>query len=179
MKKILFLIIAVALTAFNTAAQDSKLLGKWEMSTTNLGTKGITALNEMSFEFSSDKTGNFLLSGIIMEKMPDEKYSMYMIAKFTSNFTWNLTDNSLGLEFKTVDLRVEDFTITPESSETKLIAAMMQAAITKELNKNKESLQTEFLNELGVLENKVEIIFIDNDTFKLKDEEGVIFKRIK
>ena len=36
-----------------------------------------------------------------------------------------------------------------------------------------------FLKEAGVLEDKLEIEFIDKDTFKFKDEDEVIFKRVK
>jgi hypothetical protein len=181
MKKILFLLITVALTVFSydASAQKSKLLGSWNMNISEAASEGLEDMEKINFQFASDKTGKFILEGKLSDVVPDTEYTMSMDIKLTSDFTWSLTDNSLEIDFKSVDLNIENFTLTPQTKESELLSAMLQAGIAKELENNKELLQAEFLKEVGVLEDKVEIEFIDKDTFKFKDEDEVIFKRVK
>lgn len=181
MKKILFLLITVALTVFSydASAQKSKLLGTWSMNISGTPEEGLKGLKKTDFQFESDKTGKFILEGKLSDTLPDTEYKMFMDIKLVGDFTWSLTDNSLEIDFKSVDLNIENFTLTPQTKESELLSAMLQAGIAKELENNKEALQAEFLKEAGVLEDKVEIEFIDKDTFKFKDEDEVIFKRVK
>ena len=178
MKKILFLLITVALTVFSydASAQKSKLLGTWSMNISGTPEEGLKGLKKTDFQFESDKTGKFILEGKLSDTLPDTEYKMSMDIKLVGDFTWSLTDNSLEIDFKSVDLNIENFTLTPQTKESELLSVMLQAGIAKELENNKESLQAEFLKEAGVLEDKVEIEFIDKDTFKFKDEDEVIFR---
>jgi hypothetical protein len=180
MKKILLLTITVILTAFsfNAAAQDSKLYGKWSLNISNMTEEERNMIEKMDFEFAPDKTGKFLLNGKFADSVPDTEYTMSMTIKFACDFTWGLTDNFLELKFKSIDLGIDNFTILPQSTETESLAAMLQTLITKEIKKNKETLQAEFLKELGVLENNTaEIEFVNDNTFKFKEDDSVIFIR--
>lgn len=181
MKKILFLLITVALTVFSydASAQKSKLIGTWSMNISGTPEEGLKGLKKTDFQFESDKTGKFILEGKLSDTLPDTEYQMSMDIKLVGDFTWSLTDNSLEIDFKSVDLNIENFTLTPQTKESELLSVMLQAGIAKELENNKEALQAEFLKEAGVMEDKVEIEFIDKDTFKFKDEDEVIFKRVK
>ena len=166
MKKLfsLAIVMLVAAISVNASAQESKLVGKWSVDTSQVLDGSFNGNVKLALRFDADNEGE-LRALFTLNEPVEAGVSLYVEMAINADLEWALSGDVLAMQSTDVNLYIKKIEVSPSSPEYEALLPQL-----------KEMLQQQFEAEKGGMiegfEGLVKVRFIDNDRMVLTNDSG-------
>lgn len=166
MKKLfsLAIVMLVAAISVNASAQESKLVGKWSVDTSQVMDTSAMGDVKLALRFDADNEGE-LRALFTLNEPVEAGVSLYVEMAINADLEWALSGDVLAMQSTDVNLYIKKIEVSPSRPEYEAILPQLKEMLQQQFEAEKESMIEGF-------EGLVKVRFIDNDRMVLTNDSG-------
>ena len=167
MKKLfsLAIVMLVAAISVNASAQESKLVGKWSVDTSQVLDTSAMGDVKLALRFDADNEGE-LRTVLTLNEPIEAGVSLYVEMAINADMEWSLSGNVLTLQTTDIDVDIKKIEVSPSHPEYEALLPQMKAMLQQQFEAEKDDMIG------GISQGKVNVRFIDNDRMILTNDNG-------